>query len=88
MGEMVQLEYVLRGAKLRAKETNRTHLPIMLEIQEGLNKEWQHHPRPKDAVMLWAAATTSFFGFLRVGEIVREHDHCLDLQVRSVANGI
>ena len=53
MGEMVQLEYVLRGAKRRAKEMNR---PIMLEILEEL-KEWQHHPRPKDAVILWAAGS-------------------------------
>jgi len=32
MGEMMQLEYVLRGAKRRAKETNRERLPITLEI--------------------------------------------------------
>ena len=67
---MVQLEYVLRGVKRTAQVTKRTRLPVTPDILEKLRGTWQHHPNSKEAVMLWAAATMCFFGFLRVGEIV------------------
>ncbi len=78
MGQMPQLEYVIRGMKRLARPSGRTRLPITPELLRGMQVAWQSHPNPKDAVMLWAAATICFFGFLRAGEVVIPGDHELD----------
>ena len=70
MASMAQLEYVIRGMKRTAQTSKRTRLPISPAILLGMKRTWQRHPNPRDAAMLWAAATMCFFGFLRVGEMV------------------
>ena len=67
------LEYVLRGIKgeqvRSGKSTTRTRLPITPEILLQLRAVWEQAPRDANNIMLWAACTMCFFGFLRVGEI-------------------
>ena len=70
MGNMPQLEYVIRGMKRKSQATGRHRLPITPEILRGMKQVWQRHLNPKDAAMLWAASTMCFFGFLRSGEVV------------------
>jgi len=71
MGEMPQLEYVVKGVKkMPTDRPTRTRLPITLEILCRLKRVWQNWPNCRDASMLWAAATMCFFGFLRAGEVV------------------
>ncbi len=41
IGEMPQLEYVLRGMKRMARRPTRTRLPVTLEILRGLKLVWQ-----------------------------------------------
>ena len=78
MGEMTQLEYVLKGLKRKSQTTPRTRLPITLDILERMRQVWQHHSEPGDTVMLWAAATMCFFGFLRSGEVTVPGDRGFD----------
>lgn len=79
MGEMRQLEYVLKGVKrLSAGGPKRARLPITPGILSKLKDVWEALPRRRDAAMLWAAATVCFFGFLRVGEVVIPSDTAYD----------
>jgi len=71
MGEMPQLEYVVKGVKkMPTDRPTRPLLPRALEILCRLKSMWQNWPNCRDASMLWAAATMCFFGFLRAGEVV------------------
>ncbi len=75
MPRMPQLQYVLTGAQRRlAGRPRRTRLPITPEILTQMRSFWEHLPNRADAVMLWAAATVCFFGFLRAGEAVAPSD--------------
>ena len=74
MSEIVQLEYVIWGMKRQSQAQKRIRLPISLDILEGMRRIWLGYPNTRDAAMLWAAASTCFFGFLRVGEIVSPGD--------------
>ena len=65
MGNMSRLEYVIKGLKRKARRAPRTRLPITLEVTTELRRAWQSLPVPQDAVMLWVAASTCFFCFLR-----------------------
>ena len=78
MGEMTQLEYVLKGLKRKSQTTSRMRLPIILDILERMRQVWQHHSEPGDVVMFWAAATMCFFGFLRSGEVTVPGDRGFD----------
>ena len=69
MGYMSRLEYVIKGLKRKARRAPRTRLPITLEVMTELRRAWQSLPVPQDAVMLWAAVSTCFFGFLRSGAV-------------------
>ena len=70
---MPLLEYVLRGIKSdQAKKSpspRRTRLPIMSEIMLKIRSAWEKDAANRDHVMLWAACSSCFFGFLRSGEI-------------------
>lgn len=71
--QMPILEYLLQGIKsLQAKQglppTN-PHLPITPTILRKLQAVWNRQRKNPDYIMLWAACTTCFFGFLRSGEV-------------------
>lgn len=75
MSEMPQLEYVMTGLKRSATgNPRRQRLPITPAILRQMKEVWRTLPCQQDAVMLWAAATLCFFGFLRSGEVVVPSD--------------
>ena len=66
---MPQLHYVLWGISRGQPRCNRPPcLPITINILRRLFKVWSISPARYEAVMLWAACTLSFFGFLPSGE--------------------
>ena len=65
MENMSRLEYVIKCLKRKARRAPRTRLPITLEVMTELRRAWQSLPVPQDTVMLWAAASTCIFDFLR-----------------------
>ena len=78
---MAQLEQVLRGVKLTqargrgTKGQSRSRLPITVDLLCKLKKVWSD---TASGTMLWAAASTCFFGFLRSGEVTIPSDHGYD----------
>lgn len=70
---MPMLEYLSKGIKSfqvkRGLTPPRTRLPITPAILRKLREVWDRQPHNADHIMLWAACTTCFFGFLRSGEI-------------------
>ena len=67
------LEYLFWGIKsLQAKQSTspiNPRLPITPAILRKLLVVWNQQPSNPYNIMLWAACTTCFFGFLRSGEI-------------------
>ena len=79
MGNMPQLEYVLKGMKrLGNSGTRQQRLPITPLILELLKQTWSGLENQDDTRMLWAASTLCFFGFLRSGEVVAPGDSGFD----------
>ena len=70
---MPRLRLVLNGAlrlqPVLRRGTPRNRLPITPHILSQLRTVWVSHQDRAYGAMLWAAATTCFFGFLRSGEI-------------------
>ena len=66
--EMEKLTQVLRGIRISqaAKETAapRKCLPITPDLLHRIKAQWQAEGISDDKIMLWAAFTTYFFGFL------------------------
>lgn len=67
---MARLEYVVRGAKRLTSGPTRTRLPITVPLLDQMRRSWSKERPRRDALMLWAAASMCFFGFLRVGEVI------------------
>ncbi len=82
MSDMPKLEGVLKGIKsvqARAQQKQRTRLPITPAILLRICSSWEQQTGPKDDhLMLWAAATLCFFGFMRSGEITVPSDGSFD----------
>ena len=70
--DMPKLQFVLRGIKSdQAKQSlqPRPRLPVTPTILSQVHKVWAQSPTEFNHIMLWAASTLCFFGFLRSGEI-------------------
>ena len=70
---MPKLEGVLRGIKAtheaRTPTSTHTRLPITPPIIKCVGEVWEALGPSQDHIMLWAAVTLAFFGFLRSGEV-------------------
>ena len=78
---MPNLEGVLKGIKAmqaRAHSSARTRLPITPPIIRRIGEVWETQGPSQDHVMLWAAVTLCFFGFLRSGEVTVPSDAAFD----------
>ena len=81
IGGMARLEQVLKGIKLKQMKSgmqSRPRLPMTPEILKKMKQAWEKGPINADKSMLWAAAVTCFFGFLRAGEICVPSDNLFD----------
>ena len=85
MENMSQLEYVVRGVKRLTNGPVRTRLPITFDLLGRLRQAWYAKLGEQDASMLWAAAATCFFGFLRAGEVVVPSDSSFDPSIHLTA---
>lgn len=83
LSTFLRLQLVLRGIKRAQGENKKVRRPITLAILNLfyclLNVERTSN---KDSIMLWAAMTLAFFGFLRIGELTcnstfNEKDHLM-----------
>ena len=98
MDAMAKLKQVIRGVqRLRAEQgqQQRRRKPMTVQVLEVLRRSWSVAPGGLDAKMLWAAATLSFFGFMRSGEVTvpstraydpSRHLSWQDVSTDSVAN--
>ena len=88
---MPLLEYTLLGVKrAQAKQlpAPKPRLPITPVILAHLQAKWTQ-PATAEGLMLWAAACTGFFGFLRTAEFTvpspRDYDKSVHLNLEDVA---
>ena len=78
--DMARLEQVLREVKstqAKEKRNPKARLPISIDLLHKLKRVWETKAS-EDAIMLWAAASLCFFGFLRSGEITVPSDSAYD----------
>ena len=88
---MPLLEYVLAGikrAQARAHIPPKPRLPITPAILTQLQTRWIKNPPSHDGLMLWAAACTGFFGFLRAGEFTVPSAGTYDREVHLSLNDL
>ena len=82
MSNMPRLEQVVKGVKAtQVKEGKKVkaRLPITPELLLRMKHAWSQERRDnRDVVMLWAAVSLCFFGFLRAGEICVPSDSSYD----------
>ena len=81
ISHMPNLEQVLKGVKssqAKEKKQVKVRLPVTPEILLQMKKAWGKESGGRDVVMLWAAASLCFFGFLRSGEVCVPSDHSYD----------
>lgn len=81
MSNMPRLEQVVKGVKAtQVKEGKKVkaRLPITPELLLRMKQAWSQEQDSRDIVMLWAAVSVCFFGFLRAGEICVPSDSSYD----------
>ena len=81
ISNMPKPEGVVKGIKstqARAQSSKRTRLPITPHIIKAMGAVWEAQGPSQDHVMLWAAVTLCFFGFLRSGEVTVPSDSVFD----------
>ena len=61
-----------------AARKSRPRLPITPPILREMKGVWERDPSNFDHIMIWAACTLCFFGFLRSGEITVPSDNRYD----------
>ena len=70
LSAFLRLQLILRGIKCSQEDNSNTRRPITLHIlnlfYHLLNIKYTSN---KDSLMVWAAMTLAFFGFLRIGEL-------------------
>ena len=69
---MPRLEQVIKGIKVRQGKDGRRprrKLPITPDILRKIRAPWEARKEEAEIIMLWAACTTCFFGFMRSGEV-------------------
>ena len=70
LSAFLRLQLILRGIKRSQGDNSKTRRPITLHIlnlfYHLLNVKYTSN---KDSLMVWAAMTLAFFGFLRIGEL-------------------
>ncbi len=83
MSAMAKLDLVVRGMKkTQARDgQRRPRHPITPDLLLMLRIAWLDPARGHDGVMLWAAASLCFFGFLRSGEVTIPTDTSFDKAV-------
>ena len=80
--DMPRLNQVLRGIKICQSKaggtTRQPRLPVTPDTLQKIKIAWEQEGLDKDKIMLWAAFTTCFFGFMRSGEISLGNDSPFD----------
>ena len=70
LSNFLRLRLILRGIKRSHGQESKVRRPITLQL---LNLVYHllivQHTNKKDSIMLWAAITLAFFGFLCIGEL-------------------
>ena len=81
LASMPRLEQVIKGIKVRQGKQGRKprkKLPITPAILHKMRLAWETEADDPDLIMLWAACTLCFFGFLCSGEIAIPAENAFD----------
>lgn len=81
MGGMARLEQVVKGVKrdqARKLPSQRIRLPITADLMQKMKSILMKNRNDEDNIMLWAAMSLCYFGFLRAGEMTLESESSFD----------